>query len=240
MQRLIELRCTGEIRPGIFSVGSSGRDIRRATREGGHPAKVVGFGKGERASRVGEDKGTPHSHGRISTAVPGSNQCQDHGRSFALIGRATIPVASLRSLIDCCISFYPPTNLLFETVARKIESIQRFTRRKEGECAERLYRSIFSQFIVRQSEHQTLSRVFDKTMLNRGVGSRGMSPSSLKNNNYFIPPIRSVILLIICINKVMLAGQYKIFSSTIRGIDGISPKNRERNDLSLLFDSIKL
>lgn len=29
MQRLIELRCTGEIRPGIFSVGSSGRDIRR-------------------------------------------------------------------------------------------------------------------------------------------------------------------------------------------------------------------
>lgn len=125
MQRLIELRCTGEIRPGIFSVGSSGRDIRRATREGGHPAKVVGFGKGERASRVGEDEGTPHSHGRIPIAVPGSNQCQDHGRSFALIGRATIPVASLRSLIDCCISFYPPTNLLFETVARKIESIQR-------------------------------------------------------------------------------------------------------------------
>ena len=38
----------------------------------------------------------------------------------------------------------------------------------------------------------------------------------------------------------MLAGQYKIFSSTIRGIDGISPKNKERNDLSLLFDSIKL
>lgn len=107
-------------------------------------------------------------------------------------------------------------------------------------CGTELYRSIFSQFIVGQSEHQTLSRVFDKTMLNRGVGSRGMSPSSLKNNNYFIPPIRSVILLIICINKVMLAGQYKIFSSTIRGIDGISPKNRERNDLSLLFDSIKL
>lgn len=148
MQRLIELRCTGEIRPGIFSVGSSGRDIRRATREGGHPAKVVGFGKGERASRVGEDEGTPHSHGRIPTAVPGSNQCQDHGRSFALIGRATIPVASLRSLIDCCISFYPPTNLLFETVARKIESIQRFTRRKEGECAEQNCTDLFSHNLL--------------------------------------------------------------------------------------------
>ena len=131
MQRLIELRCTGEIRPGIFSVGSSGRDIRRATREGGHPAKVVGFGKGERASRVGEDEGTPHSHGRIPIAVPGSN-----------------PVASLRSLIDCCISFYPPTNLLFETVARKIESIQRFTRRKEGECAEQNCTDLFSHNLL--------------------------------------------------------------------------------------------
>lgn len=239
MQRLIELRCTGEIRLGIFSVGSSGRDIRRATREGGHPAKVVGSGKGERASRVGEDEGTPHSHGRIPIAVPGSNQCQDHGRSFALIGRATIPVASLRSLIDCCISFYPPTNLLFETVARKIESIQR-DERKEN-VRNRIVQIYFLTIYCRTKRTPTLSRVFDKTMLNRGVGSRGMSPSSLKKtNNYFIPPIRSVILLIICINKVMLAGQYKIFSSTIRGIDGISPKNRERNDLSLLFDSIKL
>lgn len=91
-------------------MGSRGRDIRRAAGEGGHPPKVVGSGKGERASRVGEDKGTPHSHGRIPIAVLGSNQRQDHGRSLAAVGRATISTAS-RSLItrfDLLRSISPP------------------------------------------------------------------------------------------------------------------------------------
>lgn len=102
-------------------MGSRGRDIRRAAGEGGHPPKVVGSGKGERASRVGEDKGTPHSHGRIPIAVLGSNQRQDHGRSLAAVGRATISTAS-RSLItrfDLLRSISPPPR---ETLVQRIGS----------------------------------------------------------------------------------------------------------------------
>lgn len=119
-------------------MGPRGRDIRRAARERGHPPKVAGSGKGERASRVGEDKSTSHSHGRIPIAVLGSNQCKDHGRSFAVTGRATIPIASLRSLIDRCISSLlklscEKSNRAFRTFVYRSSSIDTdFTKRKKG------------------------------------------------------------------------------------------------------------
>lgn len=172
MQQLIELSCIGEISPGIFSVGSRGRDIRRAAREGGHPPKVVGSGKGERASRVGEDKGTSHSHGRIPIAVLGSNQCQDHGRSFAVIGRATISIASLRSLIDCCIfRFISSKN--YRKIERFTHSISRDERKEQlwyrNDCTDlffgiycRTKRSILANNVISNE-----ARVFE-TMLNRG------------------------------------------------------------------------
>lgn len=159
-------------------MGSRGRDIRRAAREGGHPPKVVGSGKGERASRVGEDKGTSHSHGRIPIAVLGSNQCQDHGRSFAVIGRATISIASLRSLIDCCIfrfissKNYRTKNRAFCTFVYRFK-VSRDERKEQlwyrNDCTDlffgiycRTKRSILANNVISNE-----ARVFE-TMLNRG------------------------------------------------------------------------
>lgn len=178
-------------------MGSRGRDIRRAAREGGHPPKVVGSGKGERASRVGEDKGTSHSHGRIPIAVLGSNQCQDHGRSFAVIGRATISIASLRSLIDCCIfrfissKNYRAKNRAFCTFDSRFHA----TKERSSFGIGTIVQIYFSEFIVGQSDRYsrtTLSRTKREYSRQCSIEarSRGMSPSSpmLKNNDYYRHP----------------------------------------------------
>ena len=70
-------------------MGPGGRDVRWRTRKGDHPPKVAGPGKSERSSRVSEDKGASHRHGRVPIAVPGSNQREDHERSLVTSGRAT-------------------------------------------------------------------------------------------------------------------------------------------------------
>lgn len=89
----------GEIRPGIFFVGSCGRDSWRATRKGDHPPKMAGSREGERPSCVGEDQGTPNCHGRIPIAILGPNRRENYGGGFIAVGRAT-NAFSTNSVID--------------------------------------------------------------------------------------------------------------------------------------------
>lgn len=76
-------------------MGPGGRDVRWSTREGDHPPKVAGSGTSERSSRVSEDKGAAHCHGRVPIAVLGSNQREDHERSLVTSGRATKSFGSI-------------------------------------------------------------------------------------------------------------------------------------------------
>lgn len=89
----------GEISPGIFSVGTSGRDPRWTARKGGHPTKMARSGESERSSCSSEDEDTPDRHGRIPIAILGSNQRENYGPSVIAVGRATNQ-AGQSSLID--------------------------------------------------------------------------------------------------------------------------------------------